>query len=294
MLEWVLNTCPFGDFLQDKSRGPGIGAHSRYYPGDWGSNACRNHLKNATPALKESAFVTALEHFNPAFRFFFLERFSNVRAMAAAKNNFARSVAANSMVGHILGIGDRHTHNILLNNKTGACVHIDFGIVFGQGKVLTTPETVPFRLTQDVVDGLGVNGTGGLFRSSCEEVLAILRENRSSLMTILAVLANDPLIKFAVSKGAIAAKQAREEAEQGGEGGGEGEESEEEGDEGDEGEDVGGAAARILRIVNGKLRGFEDSTAEQLSVAGQVALLIAQARSAKNLSQLFPGWAPWV
>jgi len=29
-------------------------------------------------------------------------------------------------------------------------VHIDFGIVFEQGKTLGTPETVPFRLTREV------------------------------------------------------------------------------------------------------------------------------------------------
>ena len=30
-----------------------------------------------------------------------------------------------------------------------------------QGKTLETPERVPFRLTQNMVDGLGVTGTEG-------------------------------------------------------------------------------------------------------------------------------------
>ena len=34
-----------------------------------------------------------------------------------------------------------------------------------QGKVLTTPETVPFRLTRDMVDGMGVCGVEGVFTS---------------------------------------------------------------------------------------------------------------------------------
>ena len=38
-------------------------------------------------------------------------------------------------MGHILGIGDRHASNILMNEVTGELVHIDFGIVFEQGKV---------------------------------------------------------------------------------------------------------------------------------------------------------------
>ena len=35
----------------------------------------------------------------------------------------------------MLGIGDRHSNNILVHQKTGEVVHIDFGIVFEQGKV---------------------------------------------------------------------------------------------------------------------------------------------------------------
>ena len=38
------------------------------------------------------------------------------------------------------------------------------GIAFEQGHILPTPETVPFRLTRDVVDGMGVMGVEGVFR----------------------------------------------------------------------------------------------------------------------------------
>jgi serine-protein kinase ATM len=48
---------------------------------------------------------------------------------------YTRSVAVNSIVGHILGIGDRHGGNILIHKLTGEVVHIDFGIVFEQGRV---------------------------------------------------------------------------------------------------------------------------------------------------------------
>ena len=37
------------------------------------------------------------------------------------------------MVGHVLGIGDRHAQNILVHTKTAEVVHIDFGIAFEQG-----------------------------------------------------------------------------------------------------------------------------------------------------------------
>lgn len=37
------------------------------------------------------------------------------------------SVATSSMVGYILGLGDRHLQNILIDKKTAEVVHIDFG-----------------------------------------------------------------------------------------------------------------------------------------------------------------------
>ena len=40
------------------------------------------------------------------------------------------------MVGYIFGIGDRHAQNILVDTATAEVVHIDFGIMFEQGKIL--------------------------------------------------------------------------------------------------------------------------------------------------------------
>ena len=68
------------------------------------------------------------------------------------------------MVGHILGLGDRHTNNILIDNTTGELIHIDLGVAFDQGKVLPMPEKIPFRLTRDIVDGFGPSGVEGTFR----------------------------------------------------------------------------------------------------------------------------------
>lgn len=50
-------------------------------------------------------------------------------------------------MGYLLGLGDRHLDNILLDSRTGAVVHIDFNIIFERGRKLRVPEVVPFRLT---------------------------------------------------------------------------------------------------------------------------------------------------
>ena len=69
-------------------------------------------------------------------------------------------------VGYILGLGDRHVQNILIDTRSAEMVHIDLGVAFEQGKILPTPETVPFRLTRDIVDGMGVCGVEGVYRRS--------------------------------------------------------------------------------------------------------------------------------
>lgn len=117
------------------------GSHSRYYPNEWDSRFCRRHyVRESNLATKgksrEELFREICANFSPSLRFFFMERFcDDAESWHTAKMNFTRSVAVNSFVGHVLGIGDRHLSNILIHNITGIVVHIDFGIVFEQGKV---------------------------------------------------------------------------------------------------------------------------------------------------------------
>jgi phosphatidylinositol kinase/protein kinase (PI-3 family) len=48
-----------------------------------------------------------------------------------------------------------------MDEVNGATVHVDFNCLFERGKTLETPERVPFRLTQNLVDGLGITGVEG-------------------------------------------------------------------------------------------------------------------------------------
>ena len=44
--------------------------------------------------------------------------------------SYTRSLAVMSMVGYVLGLGDRHPSNLMLDRTTGHVVHIDFGDCF--------------------------------------------------------------------------------------------------------------------------------------------------------------------
>jgi hypothetical protein len=50
-----------------------------------------------------------------------------------------------------------------------------FWFIIIEGKLLKTPEIVPFRLTRDIVDGLGVQGLHGTFRRCAVCVMNLLR-----------------------------------------------------------------------------------------------------------------------
>lgn len=110
--------------------------------------------------------------------------------------NFITSNAIMSMIGYILGLGDRHLDNIMLDLTTGEVIHIDYNICFEKGKSLRVPEMVLCRLTQNITNAFGITGTEGAFRISCENILRILRKGKETLLTLLEAFVYDPLIDW--------------------------------------------------------------------------------------------------
>ena len=101
------------------------------------------------------------------------------------------------MVGHILGLGDRHPSNLLLDRLSGAVVHVDFGDCFEVAMVREKyPERVPFRLTRMLIQAMEVSGIEGTFRITCENSMRVLRDNKESIMAVLEAFVHDPLINW--------------------------------------------------------------------------------------------------
>jgi serine/threonine-protein kinase mTOR len=113
------------------------------------------------------------------------------------RTNYTRSLATMSMVGYILGLGDRHPSNLMLDRMTGKILHIDFGDCF---EVATTrekfPEKIPFRLTRMLTNAMEVTGIEGTYRKTCESVMNVLRKNKDSLMAVLEAFVYDPLLNW--------------------------------------------------------------------------------------------------
>ena len=246
------------------------------------------------------------------------------------RTNYSRSMAVMSIVGYILGLGDRHPSNIMLDRISGKVIHIDFGDCFEVAmKREKFPEKVPFRLTRMLIKALEIGGIEGAFRITCENVMRVVREHKDSLNVILAAFVHDPLISFrlliplimkqAKSKNKsdldnkeitkdkdkdknnqkmmediINSKKDENELEKKRIGSDERQlynELEEKDDI--ESDDLNQIAKIVLERISDKLNGTDFNKNEELKVNEQIRRLINQATSHENLSQSYLGWCPF-
>jgi len=283
VVQWCTSTLPLSEYLFNGN----AAAHKRLRPDDLSHDQAWKKMQEESekPPASRALRATLDEictHFRPVMHHFFLEKFPSPPVWYERRLAYSRSVAVSSMVGYVIGLGDRHCSNMLIDCTTAEVVHIDLGIAFEQGALLTVPETVPFRLTGDIVDGLGAAGVEGVLRRCCEETLGVLRANRESLLTLVEVLIHDPITKWTMTREKANRRQA-------------GTADEVDADDAPREQGVTNAdAERALLRVRQKLSGQDGADGEVRSVAAQVQALLQEAQDRDRLCVLFHGWAPWV
>ncbi|EME41530.1 hypothetical protein DOTSEDRAFT_55328 [Dothistroma septosporum NZE10] len=255
-IEWVEGIKPIRDILLGLYGSKGI--RPNY-------NEIKKDLDMASSA-PEHAHIFAekvLIQFPPSLHEWFTETYPEPDTWMAARLRYARSAAVMSMAGHILGLGDRHGENILLEEGTGGVFHVDFNCLFDKGLTFEKPELVPFRLTPNMVDAMGSYGHEGPFRKSCELTLSLLRQERDTLMTVLETFLYDPTTDFV-------GKKKRSTA------------------------GVPETPAEILESVSTKLKGLLRGETVALSAEGYVDALIQEAVSHFNLASMYIGWCSFL
>ncbi|CAK7565397.1 MAG: phosphatidylinositol kinase-related protein kinase tor1 [Sporothrix epigloea] len=121
----------------------------------------------------------------------------NSEAWLERRTNYTRSLGVMSIVGYILGLGDRHPSNLMLDRGTGKIIHIDFGDCFEVAtKREKFPEQVPFRLTRMLTYAMEVSNIEGSFRITSVHVMRVLRANKESVMAVLEAFIHDPLLTW--------------------------------------------------------------------------------------------------
>ncbi|KAI5124851.1 hypothetical protein M0805_007285 [Coniferiporia weirii] len=278
-IQWVPNTTPVRPILLKYYSARGIDAWNR----DMSINFAK--IKEATDKEASKIFQEKiLNLYSPIFHEWFLDTFPEPTAWLSSRLAYGRTAAVMSMVGFILGLGDRHLENILLDVNSGDVVHVDFNCLFEKGKTLETPERVPFRLTNNMVDALGVTGVEGVFRNASEITLQLLRDNKDVLMSVLDAFIHDPLVEWEDEKRKMERQAKRA---------------------GDinavkESVDLRKLAKTALTPIERKLRGMYAKDAnrnggkdKEISTSNLVQMLIEEATDLRNLSKMYPGWAPW-
>lgn len=227
----------------------------------------------SSSTVKQNEFTSrVLMDFRPVLRYYFIETFPSPTAWLAARTRYTRSAAVMSMVGHILGLGDRHGENILFEEDTGGIMHVDFNCLFDKGLTFDKPECVPFRLTHNMEDAFGPFGVEGPFRKCSEITMDLLRSHEDGLMTILETFLHDPTTDFMT-----AGKRRKKHAVTA-----------------EDGTIVPDTAEKMLEGVRAKVRGMLAGESVPLSVGGYVEQMIKQATDRANLARMYIGWCAFL
>ncbi|KAJ9607992.1 serine/threonine-protein kinase M1 [Cladophialophora chaetospira] len=257
LIEWVDNLKTFRDIIlklyKDKSIAPNY-------------TDIRNHLDEASSGDPDKVKIfpdKVLAKFPPVFHEWFVESFPDPSAWFNARLRYTRSAAVMSIVGHVLGLGDRHGENILFEEDNGGTLHVDFNCLFDKGLTFEKPEMVPFRLTHNMIDAMGAYGYEGPFRRCSEITLQLLRGNEDALMTILETFLHDPTTDFINTD-----HRKKKKVVPG----------------------VPSTPVEVLEGVRGKVRGFLTGESVPLSVGGYVDEMIGRAVDYRNLSRMYIGW----
>ncbi|KGU26365.1 phosphatidylinositol 4-kinase PIK1alpha [Candida albicans P75063] len=116
----------------------------------------------------------------------------NSTSFRTAQQNFAKSLAAYSIICYVLQIKDRHNGNIMVDGD-GHIIHIDFGFLLSNSPGSVGFEAAPFKLTVEYVELLG--GVDSEIYSQfvylCKQCFKSLRDNSEEIIEIVELMQKD-------------------------------------------------------------------------------------------------------
>lgn len=210
-----------------------------------------------------------IKQFYPALGDYFRQQFPSPQNYFKARSAYIKSTAVWSIVGYIMGLGDRHGENILIDVCSGETFHVDCNLLFNKGENLTVPETVPFRLTHNMIDAMGVLGIEGPFRKSCEIILRVLQKEKRTLLAYVSPIIYDTNKKSQNDSGRHQTNELKENLNV-------------------------NKIKRMEMRLQGIVQKYKGSSEIPLSTEGQVNFLIKEATSEENLAAMYRGWLPWM
>jgi serine/threonine-protein kinase ATR len=249
IIEWVEQTECLGQIVETLYKENGIEVNRSKFKTD-----CEKAQEKGGDEAVAYFEKQILRKYPPVMHLWFAKK-SQTRWFPA-RLLYTRSTALWSTVGFFVGLGDRHAENVLYQDS-GNCVHVDFNCMFDRAKSLKVAERVPFRLTQNIIDGMGALGCSGLFTKTCELVVETLRGKKQRLLSVLRPFLYDPLLEWKASGGELLANI-------------------------------------VLKEVGRRLAGISEDRSTINSPECTVENLISQATNKENLVQMFHGWQSFI
>lgn len=107
-------------------------------------------------------------------------------------NNYLESLAGYCVITYLLGIGDRHLENLMLDNK-GKLFHIDFGYAMGEDP---KPFAPPFKLDFKMILALGGKDCDYYkeFEKKCVTYFLYLRGKSKLILNLMHLMIDSNLI----------------------------------------------------------------------------------------------------
>uniref|UniRef100_A0A3Q4MQ59 DNA-dependent protein kinase catalytic subunit n=1 Tax=Neolamprologus brichardi TaxID=32507 RepID=A0A3Q4MQ59_NEOBR len=201
LIEWMENTCTLKEFVlntmteEEQQR---AGRYSIFIPPNAVALCLVKKMKKAKRADAVNNFMKVLQCVpSDLLKRAFLNMCNSPEAFLSLRSHFISSHALLCVSHWILGIGDRHLSNFMINMETGGMIGIDFGHAFGSStQFLPVPELMPFRLTQQFVNLMQPLKESGLIQNIMIHSLRAYRAEPDLLLNTMDVFVKEPSLDW--------------------------------------------------------------------------------------------------
>jgi DNA-dependent protein kinase catalytic subunit len=206
LIEWLKDTQPLKDFMNNqllhserKKPQDAIAMQGKWLKTKFGGD------RNYTEMFKKAkAADVEREYLNKVLlipwdllRRSFMNISANPEAFLIIRSRFIKTLASINICHYILGIGDRHLSNFMIDLKTGGMIGIDFGHAFHSAtQFLPIPELMPFRLTPQFKNLISPHKVSGQLRSCMIYTLRALKISPFALINTMDVFIKEPSLEW--------------------------------------------------------------------------------------------------
>ncbi|XP_077410583.1 DNA-dependent protein kinase catalytic subunit isoform X2 [Vanacampus margaritifer] len=211
LIEWLENTCTLKEFLsvtmteEESLRAARCRELYNKWLSTFSTKAETSLIKNYAQAYMKAKRTDVINNFSKVLQLVpadllkraFLKMCNSPEAFLSLRSHFISSHALLCVSHWVLGIGDRHLSNFMINTETGGMIGIDFGHAFGSAtQFLPVPELMPFRLTRQFVNLMQPLKESGLIQSVMAHSLRAYRNEPDLLLNTMDVFVKEPSLDW--------------------------------------------------------------------------------------------------